>query len=117
MPAKKKTETVKQTINGDTVPPETTAETAPPAGGEAPEAAPVVKRAKVGRGSTRRIVRAFTDWEAATKAFIDEMDAQTFVADDDGSRCGSSPIVLGMRDALEDTRHEVNDILANATAS
>lgn len=71
-----------------------------------------VTRRKVNRGSTRRINRALENMQAAIDAFVEEIDKQVYVTDEDGARIGSAPIVEEMRKL----RHDVADEVAAFTA-
>jgi hypothetical protein len=53
-----------------------------------------VQRRKVGRGSTRRIVRAKDTLDAALAAFRKEMDLEVYQVDTDGQRSGPWPVLV-----------------------
>ena len=62
-----------------------------------------LKRAKVNRGSSRRIVRASEAIELALNEFGTEMDRQVFVIGENGERSGPWPFlrdVAAFRDAV-----------------
>jgi hypothetical protein len=51
----------------------------------------VLQRRKIGRGSTRRIVRAKDTLDAALEAFRKEMDTEVYQVDAEGKRIGPWP--------------------------
>jgi hypothetical protein len=54
-------------------------------------------RRKVNRGSTRRIARAHSAFQAALTAFADELDLQVYITNEDGKRTGEAELVKGLR--------------------
>ena len=71
-----------------------------------------VTRAKVNRGSRRRIERAITSLNKELDAAIKELDLQAFVADEDGNRTGEWPAVIRLREAKAALNDDVNQLLA-----
>jgi hypothetical protein len=71
-----------------------------------------VKRAKVGRGSRRRIERAINVLNAALDEATKELDMQVFLADAEGNRIAEWPVVPAMRDFKNRLNEEVNMVLA-----
>ena len=81
---------------------------------ETPEedAGPVVKRARVNRGSTRRLMRCHASLNAALDAAIKEFDLQVYEADKDGERTGEWEVVKGLRAVREGVNEAINKLIA-----
>jgi hypothetical protein len=71
-----------------------------------------IKRAKINRGSRRRIERAMSRFNAEMDAAIKELDMQAFVTDEAGKRTAEWPLVTDMRDMKAHINKMVNGLLA-----
>lgn len=85
--------------------------TQPPAEDEAPPE-PAVQRRKVGRGSTRRIIRAKAALDAALVLFRKEMDREVYQVDANGERTGAWPVLTEVDAFRASIVAQVNEILA-----
>lgn len=74
-----------------------------------PEAA--VGQRKVGRGSTRRIVKALNAYEAAVEALTKELDLQIYLTNEKNERVGPWPIIAELKVIPEGIRREVMAVL------
>lgn len=84
----------------------------PVEGGGEPGNVGEIKRAKVNRGSRRRIERAISKLNSEIDAAIKEFDMQAFVADDDGNRVDEWDAVKALRTARAVVNEQVNQLLA-----
>ena len=66
---------------------------------------------KVGRGSTRRIVKALNAFEEASKALMKELDLQIYVMDEDCKRVGPWPMLEQIAPIPNGIRKEVMAVL------
>jgi len=73
---------------------------------------PNVVRAKVTRGSRRRIERAMARLSLDLDEAIKEFDAQVFEADAEGNRTGDWSVVKGLKGVKKGVNDAVNDLLA-----
>lgn len=80
-----------------------------PEGDEGPV---MVKRARVNRGSTRRLMRCHASLNAALDAAIKEFDLQVYEADKDGERTGEWEVVKGLRAVREGVNEAINKLIA-----
>lgn len=83
----------------------------PKAKSEGATAVAVPVRRKVNRGSTRRINRAFENFEAAAAAFQEEIERQAWLADDKGERVADHPIVAGLKNYRAGLRADVGRLV------
>lgn len=74
-------------------------------------------RTKMNRGSTRRIVRALTEFDKAVDAFIKELDLQFFQVGEDGERVGPAEVVKGLREMRTAVSAEVSQLVAPPTTA
>jgi len=72
-----------------------------------------VRRAKVNRGSRRRIERSASQLNAALDAAIADLDTLAFVADDDGTRIAEWPAVKVLRATKELVNEAISELLAS----
>jgi hypothetical protein len=72
---------------------------------------PATMRAKVNRGSNRRIQRAKDDLDGAFERTIAELDRQLFTADENGNRIGRAPVVVWLEAQRRAFDLEVQKIL------
>lgn len=86
-------------------------ETTTKAANKAEPTPPEVKRHKINRGSSRRIMRAKEAFLEACKAFADEMDRQVYVVDEKGNRTAEAPIVTEVQAFARKANEEVNKLL------
>lgn len=71
----------------------------------------VIGQRKVGRGSTRRIVKALNAFEEASKALMKELDLQIYVMDEDCKRVGPWPMLEQIEQIPGGIRKEVMAVL------
>ncbi len=70
-----------------------------------------VKRAKLGRGNMRRILRARDDLDKAMLDFVKAMDPLVFQADEEGKRIGRWPLVDAVAEAREKIVAEISAVM------
>lgn len=71
----------------------------------------VTKRARLGRGSARRITRNTDTLTAAIDAFCKDMDFDVYQVDDEGNRVGKWPVLESLAKVRDAVREEVNYVL------
>lgn len=74
-----------------------------------------VAQRKVGRGSTRRIVKALNVYEAAVEALTKELDLQIYMTNEDNERVGPWPVIADLKRIPEGIRREVMAVLNGPT--
>lgn len=77
-----------------------------------PDVPSTLTRAKVNRGSRRRIERAITHLNAEIDAALRELDHQAFLADENGNRTGEWNAVTILRKARQEVNELVNELLS-----
>lgn len=70
-----------------------------------------VGQRKVGRGSTRRIVKALNAFDEASKALLKELDLQIYVMDEDCKRVAPWPMLANIEPLPGQIRKEVMAVL------